>query len=276
MSRSADAATLLRAALAEHELDVEEPTPGSFVVVLPGEHKQRTTCSFVVGEHALTVQAFVARHVDENAEVVYRWLLERNLTMYAVAFAVDHLGDIYLTARLPLATVTPDEIDRVLGSVLEYADGSFDTILELGFSSAIRREWEWRLARGESTANLAAFRHLAPADVAASDVVAPAFVRIADIPPGGTTSVVVLRGQVVVLLPRQGTDTSSWTLTSAPEEALEVVEGGVGEAVGVPPSVVARSPGEARLTVVDTSTGEHRTVVVVVEGRSVPGTSAEN
>ena len=162
MSRSADAATLLRAALAEHELDVEEPAPGTFVVVLPGEHKQRTTCSFVVGEHALTVQAFVARHVDENAEVVYRWLLERNLTMYAVAFAVDHLGDIYLTARLPLATVTPDEIDRVLGSVLEYADGSFDTILELGFSSAIRREWEWRLARGESTANLQAFRHLAP------------------------------------------------------------------------------------------------------------------
>ncbi len=157
-----DPAVVLREALAAHELDVEETAPGRFVVVLPGERKQRTTVSMVVGEHALTVQAFVARHVDENAEVVYRWLLERNLRMYGVAFAVDHLGDIYLSGRLPLASVTLDEVDRLLGSVLEYADGSFNTILELGFGSSIRKEWEWRLSRGEPTTNLEAFRHLAP------------------------------------------------------------------------------------------------------------------
>ena len=159
---SVGAAGVLRAALAALDLEVEETAPGSFVVVLPGERKQRTTASLVVGEHALTVQAFVARHVDENAEAVYRWLLERNLRTYAVSFALDHLGDIYLTGRLPLASVTPDEVDRLLGSVLEYADGSFNTILELGFGSAIRREWAWRTSRGESTANLHAFRHLAP------------------------------------------------------------------------------------------------------------------
>jgi hypothetical protein len=158
----ADAIAVLRASLAEHDLDVEETAPGSFVVVLPGERKQRTTCSMAVGEHALTVQAFVARHVDENAEGVYRWLLERNLRMYAVAFAIDPLGDIYLTGRLPLSSVSPDEVDRLLGAVLEYADSSFNTILELGFGSSITREWEWRLSRGEPTTNLEAFRHLAP------------------------------------------------------------------------------------------------------------------
>ncbi len=157
-------ADLLRDALAAHDLDVEETAPGRFVVVLPGERKQRTTVSLVVGEHALTVQAFVARHVDENAEAVYRWLLERNLRTYGVAFAVDHLGDIYLTGKLPLSSVTPDEVDRLLGSVLEYADGSFNTILELGFASSIRKEWDWRLSRGEPTQNLEAFRHLAPPD----------------------------------------------------------------------------------------------------------------
>ena len=161
MSR-ADAIAVLRASLAEHDLDVEETAAGSFVVVLPGERKQRTTCSMAVGEHALTVQAFVARHVDENAEGVYRWLLERNLRMYAVAFAIDPLGDIYLTGRLPLSSVSPDEVDRLLGAVLEYADSSFNTILELGFGSSITREWEWRLSRGEPTTNLEAFRHLAP------------------------------------------------------------------------------------------------------------------
>jgi hypothetical protein len=155
------AVAVLRAALDDHGLEVEEPEPGHLVVVLPGEHKQRTTCSLVVGPHALTVQAFVARHVDENAEGVYRWLLERNLRTFAVSFAVDALGDIYLAGRLPLAAVTADEVDRILGAVLEYADGSFNTILEMGFAGAIRREWDWRVSRGESTANLAPFRHLA-------------------------------------------------------------------------------------------------------------------
>jgi hypothetical protein len=42
--------------------------------------------------------------------------------------------------------------------VLSYADESFNTILELGFATSIRKEWEWRLANGESTANLEAFK----------------------------------------------------------------------------------------------------------------------
>jgi hypothetical protein len=142
-------------------LEWEQAVPGTFVVTLPGEHKLRTTTSLTVGEHALTINAFVARHPDENTEAVHRWLLEQNRRMYAVSFAIDHLGDIYLVGRVPLAGVTPEEIDRLMGSVLEYADGSFNTILELGFASAIRREWQWRVSRGESTANLAAFAHLA-------------------------------------------------------------------------------------------------------------------
>ena len=80
------------------------------------------------------------------------------MKMYAVAFALDGMGDIYLDARLPLAAVTTEEIDRLLGAVLEYADGSFNTILELGFASSIRKEWEWRISRGEPIRNLEAFR----------------------------------------------------------------------------------------------------------------------
>jgi hypothetical protein len=156
------AADAVRSTLAADDLEFEEPQPGTFVVVLPGERKLKTTCSLVVGAHSLSVNAFVARRPDENFEAVYRWLLERNTKMYAVAFALDHLGDIYLTGRLPLQSVTTDEVDRLLGAVLEYSDAAFNTILELGFSSAIRKEWRWRLLRGEPTFNLEAFRHLAP------------------------------------------------------------------------------------------------------------------
>jgi len=157
-------AQILRDALVAAELEFEEAAPGRFVVVLPGEHKLKTTCSLVVGAHSLSINAFVCRRPDENFEAVYRWLLERNTKMYAVAFALDHLGDVFLTGRVALHAVTPDEVDRLLGVVLEYSDSAFNTILEMGFTSAIRKEWAWRLLRGESTRNLDAFRHLAPPD----------------------------------------------------------------------------------------------------------------
>jgi hypothetical protein len=152
----------VRTALASAELEWEQPDDATFVVELPGERKLKTVCSLVVGAHSLSVNAFVVRRPDENAEGVHRWLLERNAKAYAVAYAVDALGDVFVVGRLPLHAVTSDEVDRVLGSVHELADGAFNTLLELGFSSAIRKEWAWRTARGESTANLAAFAHLAP------------------------------------------------------------------------------------------------------------------
>ena len=151
-------AEVIRDYLTENELEYQETADGVFSFSLPGEKKLQTAVRLDVGEHALGVHAFVCRKPDENHERVYRWLLERNLRMYAVAFAVDRLGDIYLDARLPLAVLDPNELDRLLGAVLAAADESFNAILELGFASSIRKEWEWRLSRGESTANLEAFR----------------------------------------------------------------------------------------------------------------------
>jgi hypothetical protein len=130
-------------------------------VTLPGTKKLATECVLVSGEYAVEVRAFVARNPDENHVGVYRWLLEHNLKAYVVAFSVDRHGDIHLTGRIGLDAVTPAEIDRILGTVAETADDCFNTILELGFATSIRKEWKWRLARGESTANLAAFRRLA-------------------------------------------------------------------------------------------------------------------
>jgi len=74
-----------------------------------------------------------------------------------VHFAVDRQGDVYLTGRLALAAVSAEEIDRVLGCVLSYSDENFNAALAIGFESSIRREWAWRIKRGESTANLTAF-----------------------------------------------------------------------------------------------------------------------
>ena len=150
--------------LLEDALDFHSPSEGSFFVKIPGTHKLFTNVWLVAGAHSLLVEAFVCRRPDENHEEFQRFLLRRNAKMYAVAFSMDAAGDVYLVGRLPLHSVTPEEVDRLLGAVLEYADSTFDTLLELGFSSAIRREWLWRAKNGESTANLQAFARFAAPD----------------------------------------------------------------------------------------------------------------
>jgi len=150
---------LIQRVCAEQDLPCEVTGPDSVVVTLPGAHKLKTAVNLIVGEHSLRVEAFVMRQPDENREELWTWLLQRNARMYGVAWSIDSNGDVYLTGRLPLHAVTAEELDRLLGSVLTYADESFDPMLEIGFGSAIRREWAWRESRGESLANLKAFEH---------------------------------------------------------------------------------------------------------------------
>jgi hypothetical protein len=151
---------VIAGALDERELTYDHPGPGRYFVTLPGTKKLQTNCWLQVGEHALVVEAFVCRRPDEAHESVYRFLLQRNAKLYGVHYTIDHVGDIYLIGRVGLAAVTADELDRLLGQVLEAADGDFNTLLELGFASSIRREYAWRVSRGESLANLRAFEHL--------------------------------------------------------------------------------------------------------------------
>lgn len=158
--RAAELDKLIAATLDERELTYDRREPGRFFVTLPGVKKLQTNCWLIVGRHALLIEAFVCRRPDEAYEDVYRYLLRRNARLYGVHYTVDRAGDVYLIGRIGLHAVTTDELDRLLGQVLEAADGDFNHLLELGFASAIRREWDWRVSRGESLRNLEPFKHL--------------------------------------------------------------------------------------------------------------------
>jgi hypothetical protein len=154
---ASEASTTIETYLREQDLEFERFDESHFAVALPGERRLKTACLLEVGDHALEIEAFVMRRPDENHERVYAALLLRNARTYGVHWAIDDAGDIYLTGRVPLTAISADEIDRLLGCVLEYADSSFNALLELGFGTSIRREWAWRVKRGESLRNLEAF-----------------------------------------------------------------------------------------------------------------------
>ncbi|WP_375482211.1 YbjN domain-containing protein [uncultured Jatrophihabitans sp.] len=151
----------IEAALRDLDLEWERLDDATFAVALPGEKRLKTACILTVGAHALQIEAFVMRAPEENREQVYTWLLQRNARMYGVAWSIDSTGDVYLTGRVPLGGVTADELDRLFGAVLEYSDGSFNLLLEMGFGSSIRREWAWRVKNDEPLHNLMAFKDFA-------------------------------------------------------------------------------------------------------------------
>ena len=146
--------------LRSQELQFELAGEKTVVVSLPGTNKQFVNVAMTIGDTIFKIESFVARNPDENHEAVYRWLLEQNRKLLVINYCVDHLGDIYLSGTLPIATVDLDQIDQLLGVMLQTSDNSFNILLELGFKSAIEREWAWRTSKGMDLSNLEAFRHL--------------------------------------------------------------------------------------------------------------------
>ena len=123
---------LIGRALAVNGTVFERVREGAYLATLPGQHRLTTAVWLIVGDHSLLVEAFFIRRPDENHEEFYGFLVRRNARMYGVAFALDSLGDVYLVGRLPHGSVTPDEIDRVLGCVLTYSDETFDPAIAIG------------------------------------------------------------------------------------------------------------------------------------------------
>jgi hypothetical protein len=150
--------------LVDLELTYEHPSDGAFLVTLPGEHKLTTMTWLMVQDFSLLIEAFFMRKPEDEPGPLHDWLLKRNAHMYGMAYSIDQLGDVYIVGRLPLSAVEPDEIDRLLGCMLRYSDDAFDTAVALGYESSIRREWAWRVKRGESTANLKAFARFGQTD----------------------------------------------------------------------------------------------------------------
>lgn len=153
---------VLRESLSDANIQHELLDDSTLLATVPGEKKLYTNVIFKVSEKTLSINAFVIRKPDQNIEKVHDWLLRHNAANYLLSYAINELGDVYLVGRLPIALVSRDEIDRILGAIHEYCDASFNILLELGFADAIRREWAWRLSRGESVANLQEFEHLKP------------------------------------------------------------------------------------------------------------------
>ena len=67
MSNAAFVVATIEEFLDSHSLDFEKRGEKTFLVTLPGETKLQTHCALVVGDHSLSINAFVIRRPDEYA-----------------------------------------------------------------------------------------------------------------------------------------------------------------------------------------------------------------
>lgn len=150
--------------LATNQIEYEVAGDNIVVVSVPGIQRKNINVVLACGEHYFRAESFVARNPDENHEAVYRWVLEQNIKLVLATFGIDQFGDIYLSASVPLASVTTELIDQLLGVIVSNSDEAFNALIELGFRSSIEKEWAWRTSRGLPTDNLQAFAHLFESD----------------------------------------------------------------------------------------------------------------
>ena len=64
---------------------------------------------------------------------LYRFLLQRNHTMYGARFSIGPDGDLYLVGRVALEHLTVAELDRIIGVIYELVERYFQPVVRLAF-----------------------------------------------------------------------------------------------------------------------------------------------
>ncbi|HEX9775582.1 MAG TPA: YbjN domain-containing protein [Actinomycetota bacterium] len=146
------ATDVVRSYLASAGIPHSEAGEGRWGAQLAGERKRTIPVSLAIAGETLVIESFFMRRPQENAERFYATLLRRNARAYGMAFALDAVGDVYLIGRFDARTVDEPELDRIFGSILVEADGSFDEAIAIGFESYLARDLAWRRKAAEPSA----------------------------------------------------------------------------------------------------------------------------
>jgi len=148
----AAAVAAVGAFLADTGVEAEELSDGRWFLRLAGERKLGIGVHLAVGDRTLRVESFFMRAPEEQQERLYRDLLLRQATSYVLRFTLDEAGDLFLVGQVPLRAVTAEEVDRIVGTVLDVADAAYLPAVEIGFASSIAAEKAWRARLAEGSA----------------------------------------------------------------------------------------------------------------------------
>ena len=110
-----------------------------WLIRLRGEEKDVITVWLSLRQRTVHVEVEVVPAPEENLDEVYRFALVKNAQMRELHLALGPENGIYLMTQVPIAEMTLDRLDEVIGASVTYVDELFPTMMTLGHRAYYRR-----------------------------------------------------------------------------------------------------------------------------------------
>ena len=94
--------------------------------------RDATTIYFDLHQRTLRYEVYFLPDPPRNHLELYRFLLQRNHTMYGARFSIGPDGDVYLVGRVALEHLTTEELDRIIGVLYELVEQWFQPAVRAG------------------------------------------------------------------------------------------------------------------------------------------------
>ncbi|MAT05674.1 MAG: histidine kinase [Acidimicrobiaceae bacterium] len=104
-------------------------------VRLRGEDKEFITVWLTLGQRTLRYETYVLPDPPEHRDEILEHLLRRNDTLVGAYFSVGDEDAVYLRGQIPDSAVTPDELDRVIGTLYTAVEADFRFLVRRAFAS---------------------------------------------------------------------------------------------------------------------------------------------
>lgn len=95
--------------------------------------RDATTIYFDLRERTLRYEVYFLPAPPEPSAELFRFLLQRNHSMYGARFSLGPDGDIYLVGRLALEHLSEQELDRIIGVLYELTERWFQVVVQLAY-----------------------------------------------------------------------------------------------------------------------------------------------
>ena len=95
--------------------------------------RDAATIYFDLHQRSLHYELYFLPHPPGDPTALYRFLLERNHTLYGARFSLGPDGDVYLAGRVALEHLDRDELDRIVGVLYEVTERWFQAVVRLAY-----------------------------------------------------------------------------------------------------------------------------------------------
>jgi hypothetical protein len=95
--------------------------------------RDASTIYFDLHQRTLRYEVYFLPDPPAHHLELYRFLLQRNHSLYGARFSIGPDGDIYLTGRVALEHLTEAELDRIIGVLYELVELWFQPVLGLAY-----------------------------------------------------------------------------------------------------------------------------------------------